>query len=191
MPRPKPAREGPHSAWHRALEWLVRLRGSPEAIARGVAVGMVVAFSPTIGFQTVLALGLATLFGANRPVSVVLTWISNPLTIPPVYGFTYLVGNAFWPGPEPSRVSEAIAEAAGELERLDVLALREQLAVFLGLGVDVFVTLWIGGLLVGGLAAAACYPLTLRTVVRLRARRQRRKNRPKRQARRRRRRKRR
>ncbi|NNL86760.1 MAG: DUF2062 domain-containing protein [Myxococcales bacterium] len=159
------------------LNWLIGLRGSPEAIARGVAVGMVVAFTPTIGIQTVLALGLATLLGANRPVSIVPTWLTNPLTIPPVYGFTYMLGNLVWPGPDLERVSGAIRDAARELDGLDFLAFREQLGVFFDLGLDVFVALWIGGLLLGSLAAAISYPLTLRAVVHLRERRERGKRR--------------
>lgn len=132
---------------------------------------MVVAFTPTIGFQVVMALGIATLLNANRPVSIVLTWITNPLTIPPVYAFTYYLGSFFWPGPEPASVGRAVRDAARELESLDLLAFRAQLEVFLALGLDVFAAMWIGGLIVGACAAAIAYPLTLRTVMRLRERR--------------------
>jgi uncharacterized protein (DUF2062 family) len=58
---------------------------------------------------------------------------------------------------------------------LDFLALRGQLDVFLALGVDVFVAMWIGGLVVGSIAAAITYPITLRTVETLRARRSKRR----------------
>ena len=169
-----------HRRLRRFFDWLVRLRGSPQEIARGVAIGMIVAFTPTVGFQIVLTVGLATLFGANRPVAVLPTGLTNPLTIPPVYGFTYWVGSAFWPGPAPGRVSATLDGAASRFDSLDFLAVREQLGVFLELGVDVFLPLWIGGLLVGGVAAAVSYPLTLRTVTRLRARRRRRKTRSRR-----------
>jgi uncharacterized protein (DUF2062 family) len=47
--------------------------------------------------------------------------------------------------------------------------------VFLALGVDVFVAMWIGGLVVGSIAAAITYPITLRTVETLRARRSKRR----------------
>lgn len=156
----------------------MRLRGSPDAIARGVAVGMLVTFTPTPGFQMALALGLATLMNANRPVSIVPTWITNPVTAAPIYAFTYYLGSFFWPGPAPRTVATAMRTAAVELESLDFLALRAQLDVFLGLGVDVFVCMWIGGLLVGAVAAAIAYPLTLRTVTRLHALRRRRRSRP-------------
>jgi uncharacterized protein (DUF2062 family) len=154
----------------RALAWLLRLRGSPEAIARGVAIGMVVAFTPTIGFQTLLALGASTLLNGNRPVAVVPTWITNPITIPPIYGFTYYLGSFFWPGPEPGLVAAAMNEAADELRSLGFLALRDQLGVFLELGLGVFGAMWIGGFIVGGIAAAISYPLTRQAVTALRAR---------------------
>jgi uncharacterized protein (DUF2062 family) len=161
----------------RFLSWLVRLRGSPEAIAGGLAIGVVVAFTPTIGFQTLLSLGIATLFNANRPISVVPALITNPVTIPPLYAFTYYLGSFFWQGPEVAVVARAMRDAVSELGSLDALALRAQLEIFLGLGVDVFVPMMIGGLLVGGLAAGVAYPITLRLVVDLRGRRDRRRQR--------------
>jgi uncharacterized protein (DUF2062 family) len=134
---------------------------------------MVVAFTPTIGFQTLIVLGIATLLNANRPVAIVPTWLTNPVTIPPVYAFTYYLGSFLWPGPDPATVTRAMRAATEELESLDFLALQEQLGVFLGLGLDVFIAMWIGGLIVGAIAAGIAYPLTLRTVVRLRERRRR------------------
>jgi uncharacterized protein (DUF2062 family) len=159
----------------RFLIWIIRLRGSPHAIAGGVAIGMVVAFTPTIGFQTVLALGLATLLNANRPIAIVPTWISNPVTALPIYAFTYRVGSLFWPGPGAVEVARTLRDAVRELEKLDFLAMHHQLAVFAELGVDIFVPLTIGGLIVGGVAAAISYPLTVGLMVRLRARRRRRR----------------
>ena len=175
MSHPKPTRNTSRRQLRRLLNWLIRLRGSPRAIARGFAIGMIVAFTPTIGFQTLIALGIATLLNANRPVSIVPTWLTNPATIPPVYAFTYYLGSFFWPGPDPAEVTRAMAAAVRELEALDLLAIRAQLGVFLDLGMDVFMPMWIGGLIVGAVAAAITYPLTLRTVVRLRERRRRRR----------------
>jgi uncharacterized protein (DUF2062 family) len=175
MFQPKPTRSTSRRRLRRFLNWLIRLRGTPQAIARGIAVGMVVAFTPTIGFQTLIALGVATLLNANRPVSIIPTWLTNPFTIPPVYAFTYYLGSFVWPGPEPATVTRAMRAAARDLESLDFLALRAQIGVFLDLGTDVFIAMWIGGLIVGSIAAAIAYPLTVRTVMRLRERRARRR----------------
>ena len=175
MSRSKQTRSARWPQLRRFLNWLIRLRGSPQAIARGVAIGMIVAFTPTIGFQTLIVLGIATFFNANRPVSILATWLTNPFTTPPVYALTYYLGSFFWPGPERATVTRAMHAAAKDLESLDFLALRAQLGVFLDLGTDVFIAMWIGGLIVGAIAAAIAYPLTLRTVVRLREHRARRR----------------
>lgn len=42
--------------------------------------------------QMVVAAISAILFRANLPLSVALVWISNPLTMPPIFYFNYLVG---------------------------------------------------------------------------------------------------
>jgi uncharacterized protein (DUF2062 family) len=118
--------------------------------------------APRRSLPRVISLGIATLLSANRPVCIVPTWLTNPVAIPPVYAFTYFLGSFFWPGPDPAEVTRAMAAAAEELGALDLLAIRAQLGVFLDLG------------MVGMVAAAVTYPVTLRTVQRLRARRKRR-----------------
>jgi len=62
-----------------------------HSAARAFAVGLFCAFVP-IPFQMVLAVSLAILFRVNLPVSVALVWITNPLTVAPIYYFAYRVG---------------------------------------------------------------------------------------------------
>jgi len=45
-----------------------------------------------VPFQTVLAAAGAVLFRVNLPVSVALVFITNPLTMPPMFYFCYKVG---------------------------------------------------------------------------------------------------
>lgn len=62
-----------------------------RSISGAFFVGLSMAFVP-IPFQMVLAAGLAIYFRVNLPVSVSLVWITNPLTIPPIYYFCYELG---------------------------------------------------------------------------------------------------
>jgi len=62
-----------------------------HAVAKAFAVGLFTAFFPIPG-QMIIA-GLFALFvRANLPISVALVWISNPVTIPPMFYATYRLG---------------------------------------------------------------------------------------------------
>jgi len=62
-----------------------------RSVARAVAVGLFCAFVPIPG-QTVLAAAVAIVAGCNLPIAVVLVWISNPVTIGPLFFAAYKVG---------------------------------------------------------------------------------------------------
>jgi len=62
-----------------------------HAISKAFLVGVFCSFIP-MPFQMVLAAVVAVWLNCNLPVSVALVWISNPVTIPPIYYFSYLVG---------------------------------------------------------------------------------------------------
>jgi len=75
----------------RLLEDPFLLHLNRRSVAGGVAVGLFVAFLPMPGQMAVAAL-LAVLLRVNLIISVVLVWISNPITIPPMFYFSYVVG---------------------------------------------------------------------------------------------------
>lgn len=64
---------------------VVRQEGSPESIARGVALGLFVGFFVPIGGQVVIVLLLAFLLRANKILSVLFTFPTNPWTVPFIY----------------------------------------------------------------------------------------------------------
>jgi len=71
---------------------VLSLDDTPHRIALGVAVGMFVTWTPTIPCQMVLTIAISALLRANKFVGVPFVWISNPLTLVPVYGPNYLLG---------------------------------------------------------------------------------------------------
>ncbi len=93
-------------AWWQRLWRLVRYRllvplqrgyRTPEFTARGAAVGLVVAMTPTVGVQMPICLLIWALVRWLKPswnFSVILamawTWVTNLVTVPPIY-FTFLV----------------------------------------------------------------------------------------------------
>ncbi len=147
------------------LRSVLSLHGSPEAIALGIAIGSIVAFLPVIGFQLILAVLLSTLFNANRLAAVIPPWITNPATIIPVFTFTHRLGTMFWRKHVPNtNVLGFLKNAAQNLRDFDLPGLQARFHESLELGADVFVPMFIGGLIVGGLCAAVAYPVSLQMV---------------------------
>jgi len=62
-----------------------------RSAAGGVAVGLFLAFIPLPG-QMLLAVLLALLLRVNMPLAIVCVWLSNPLTIAPLFFFAYKTG---------------------------------------------------------------------------------------------------
>ena len=58
---------------------------TPHRIALGVAAGLFIGLTPTVGFQMVLAVALAAALRANKVVCIPMVWITNPFTIIPIY----------------------------------------------------------------------------------------------------------
>lgn len=69
-----------------------RAQGSPESIARGSALGLFIALTPTVGVQSLLVTACAVPMRANLPVSLVMCWITNPVTLIPFYFSYYWLG---------------------------------------------------------------------------------------------------
>ena len=61
------------------------------SVSWGVSVGLFVAFVP-VPFQMPLAAAMAILIGCNLPISLLLVWVTNPITIPPLMYAAYKTG---------------------------------------------------------------------------------------------------
>ncbi|MDF1641064.1 DUF2062 domain-containing protein [Thalassolituus oleivorans] len=92
FPSPEQVRGNP------SLKFLSPLFSKPNlwhinrrAVARAFLIGLFTAFLP-LPFQMGIAAFFAFYINANLPISMGLVWISNPITIPPIFYGTYLLG---------------------------------------------------------------------------------------------------
>jgi uncharacterized protein len=83
---------------HRALRPVSRWLNDPElwhlhrrSVAGATFIGLFCAFQP-VPFQMLIAAVLAVLSRCNLPISVVLVWITNPITMTPIFYFAYRLG---------------------------------------------------------------------------------------------------
>ena len=157
------------------FRWIIRLRGSPHAIAGGFSLGLFIAFTPTIGVQIILAFFVATALNLNQPAAFLAVWITNPVTIPVIFSLNYWLGSFIWEGPALPVVSHQLFKLASKLTTLDLWAITDQLSAVAALGMDVIVPLILGSIIAGTLSAALSYVILLRLLTFLFAHRARRK----------------
>ncbi|MCK5877790.1 MAG: DUF2062 domain-containing protein [Candidatus Marithrix sp.] len=62
-----------------------------RSLSGGMAVGLFIAFIP-LPMQMLLAVAAAIWLKVNLPLSVSLVWITNPVTMPPIFYFAYQLG---------------------------------------------------------------------------------------------------
>ncbi len=62
-----------------------------HSVAWGVSIGLFMAFVP-VPFQMLMAVAAAIALSANLPVAVVVVWVSNPITVAPLFYSAYKVG---------------------------------------------------------------------------------------------------
>jgi uncharacterized protein (DUF2062 family) len=84
------------------------------------AVGLFMAFVP-LPTQMIMAAAAAILFRVNLPISVVLVWLTNPVTIPPMFYFAYLVGT--WIMGEPVHMEQNAFQLSYEWLRNELAAI--------------------------------------------------------------------
>lgn len=157
-------RERLKNFWRR----LIALESSPRAIALGAAVGIFVAFSPAIGLHMLLAAALATLLRANPIPAAAMAWISNPLTIPPIFTLTYKIGIIFWTPRSELGIEAQLKRLIQLTRQSEAGSLTEPLQEAMQLGTDCLMPLLIGGAMLGLALAALSYPVVLWAVIRAR-----------------------
>ncbi len=171
-------RNGGKSLWRRLKNFLkllyykvMRTSGTPEYIARGVAVGIFISFFMPNMFQTIPALALAFLIRGAKIPAMLITWISNWWTAVFIYPVQCYIGSILVFHPlSYEEIAERTRQAFLDMKTMDF----EQ---FWQLGRELTAAFLAGGLVFGVAAAVPGYFLSLKLVRKYRALREERRKR--------------
>lgn len=164
----------PRGGWSRALSYMWhrvrRLPDPPHRIARGVACGVFVSFTPFFGLHFVLAGLFAYLIRGNIVAAAIGTFVGNPLTFPLIASVSVDLGSRMlgMPGNMPlyrivAAFSRAWLELWANLSAIFTSAEThwDRLAVLFQ---EVFLPYLIGGILPGLLTSLVFHMITHRVV---------------------------
>ncbi|MEO8669555.1 MAG: DUF2062 domain-containing protein [Bauldia sp.] len=93
----------PSNGWSRSIQYfskrVLRLAGSPHAIALGFAAGVFASWTPFIGLHILLSVALAFVIGGNFLAAALGTFVGNPFTFPFIWWSSFALGNRLLDAP--------------------------------------------------------------------------------------------
>lgn len=147
---------------------LLKAKDSPERVALAVAIGLFVGFTPTVGVQMAIVIFIATIpkVRFNVPIACAMVWISNPLTMIPLYYGMYwlgvlimgLNGMGF---SDFGEIMQGFITSIKEGENF-IDSLWQGLTGIFGIGLDIGTPMWVGGTVIGLVVAIPAYLISLR-----------------------------
>ena len=152
--------------WHR----LRRLPDQPQRIARGLAAGVFLSFSPLHGFHFIVAALVSLAIRGNVLAAFLGTFAGNPLTTPFIALGAVGLGRTILglPGDmSPQVIFREFAHATAETWRNVMAAFGPGPTSWSGLSEfwhEIFVPYAVGGAVLGGVAAVIVYYLTIPVV---------------------------
>ncbi|BBM89203.1 hypothetical protein COTS27_00897 [Spirochaetota bacterium] len=138
----------------------------PHNIAMGFALGLAFGLGPTFGFQIIPYLIVALKFGYSKIAGILLIFVTNPITLVPIYVFELIVGDILlgnWIDIDIAAFREALAQSITAFSFSDLIAL----------GRDTIIAFVIGSLFCAIVAGTATYFLSYVIIVRWKNRRRR------------------
>ncbi len=158
--------------FRRLLRALGRATGSAHQIAMGVAIGFFVGWLPIVGIQMVVAVVICQIFRANKVVPLFPIWLTNPVTLIPIYSFNYWVGWKIVGGPPLTDIVAvlgkmlSIPKGAEDMGRLEAwrAGIKHSFHELLSMGWDMQLPLWLGCIIIGLALAIPSYYLTRKFV---------------------------
>jgi len=136
---------------------LLRLKGQPEEVAGGIAIGVFIGLTPTVPLHTILSVLIAFLLGKSKLAAALGGWIANPFLLPFIYILDYKVGRTIT-----------------GIERVPLVLSDPSISHLLQLGSNITYPLFVGGLTMGLLSIFPSYYITKRLVILYRERRRKR-----------------
>ncbi len=137
----------------RIQQWKNRVKnfqGDPHFVAMGMAIGVFVAATPSMPFQTAIAVALAFILRSSKAAAAIAVWLSNPITFPVFYLASYKVGALLFG-------ISAVYDPGGE--PVDILKL----------GAEVTIAAVTGGIIIGLCLAVATYFITRKIYTKIRS----------------------
>ena len=120
---------------------LLKIKDTPESIARGLAVGFFFGASFFWGIQIAFAVAASHFIRGNKVIAAAMTAVSNPLTSMPLYTLAYILGHFIIGGEDP----------------LPDFSTVHSIQAFLALGPHFFITMLVGTTIIGGVGAVILY----------------------------------
>ena len=158
----------PRRSWMRSAKYVakrvLRLTGSPHAIAAGVAAGVFASFTPFLGLHFLIAFALAYIIAGNFIAAAMGTFFGNPLSFPFIWASTYSVGDFILSGGgrHGSELPGNGHLKVGEFSKADIFELGFSgiWDKIIGLWEPVFKPMTIGAIPLGIAAGIAAYVIT-------------------------------
>lgn len=159
--------------WYRTRKFIalkvLHADDTPHAVALGAAIATLIAFLPLVGFQTVIAIGIAAIFRANKAICIPIVWVTNPFTMGPIYYGCFALGRFVLPGKSVAQ-QESISnliELAKTGSIFDIPFWTELFHIMMTVGTE----LWLGCTLIGVVLGIVSYFIARSGVITYRERR--------------------